>query len=164
MEGNNQKAIDILNGLVQISNDRISGYHQASHETADESLEQLFTGILNESVNFAETLGAYIRDMGGQPAVGGTTTGNIHQAWMNFKTALLGNDRKALLASCEFGDKSAVETYDVALKSDEIRQNEELKGVLLRQKIAIENSLKIIQTLNLGTNSTRAEPDTLKIT
>ncbi|WP_428653152.1 ferritin-like domain-containing protein [Runella sp.] len=163
MERPNQNVINTLNELVQINNDRIAGYHQASHETKDGDLEQLFTSMLNESVNFAETLGAYIREMGGEPATGGTTGGHIHQAWLDFKTALTGNNRIGLLESCEFGDKSAIEAYITALKEEAIQQDEELKGVLFRQQAAIESSLKIIQTLTPRTNSTQAEQAALKI-
>lgn len=163
MERNNQTVIDILNGLVQINNDRITGYHQATHETTQEDLEQLFTSMLNESVNFAETLAAYIKEMGGEPAVSGTATGAIHQAWLRFKEALTGNDRTALLESCEFGDKAAIEAYEAALQNDAVQQNEELKGVLVRQQSDIQSSLKILQTLTPRTNTTQAEQDALKL-
>lgn len=163
MERNTQKVIDILNGLVQINNDRITGYHQAAHETKQEDLEQLFTSMLNESVNFAETLSAYIKEMGGEPAVSGTATGAIHQAWLRFKEALTGNDRTALLESCEFGDKAAIEAYETALHAEVIQQDEELKGVLLRQQTDIQSSVKIIQTLTPRINTTQAEQAALKL-
>lgn len=163
MERNTQKVIDILNGLVQINNDRITGYHQATHETTQEDLEKLFTSMLNESVNFAETLAAYIKEMGGEPAVSGTAPGIIHQAWLRFKEALTGNDRTTLLESCEFGDKAAIEAYEAALQNDAIQQDEELKGVLVRQQSDIQSSLKILQTLTPRTNTTQAEQDALKL-
>ncbi len=163
MNPNQQDIIDILNGLIQINNDRIAGYHQASLETKDGDLEQLFTSRLNESINFSETLSAYIKEMGGEPALGGTTGGIIHRSWLNFKAALQQQDRTALLESCEFGDKSAIEAYENALNEGSILANEELKGVLLRQQADIQSSLKIIQTLTPRTNSTQAEQDALKL-
>lgn len=163
MNPNQQDIIGILNGLVQINNDRIVGYHQASLETKDADLEQLFTSRLNESINFSETLSAYIKDMGGEPALGGTTAGIIHRTWLNFKAALQQHDRIALLESCEFGDKSAIEAYEKALNDESIKADDELKGVLLRQQADIESSLKIIQTLTPRTNSTQAEQDALKL-
>lgn len=163
MERNNQQVIDILNGLVKINNDRITGYHQASQETKAEDLEQLFTSMLNESVNFSETLAAYIKEMGGEPSVHGTATGAIHQAWIKFKEALTGNDRTALLESCEFGDQAAIEAYETALHNEAIQEHEELKGVLVRQQADIQSSLKIIQTLTPRTTTTQAEQAALKL-
>lgn len=161
MKGKNQKIVDILNGLVQINNDRIVGYHQASQETKDTDLEQLFTSMLNESINFAENLEAYIKELGGQSTSKGTTKGKIHQAWLNFTAALLGNDRDALLTSCEFGDKAAIEAYEAALQTKEIQQHEELSGVLLRQQENIESSIKIIKTLHR--RNTEAEQNALNL-
>jgi uncharacterized protein (TIGR02284 family) len=163
MEGENQKIISVLNGLVQINNDRIAGYHQASQETKDSDLEQFFTSMLNESVNFAENLEAYIKELGGQPTVSRTAKGKIHQAWLNFKAALPGNDREGLLSSCEFGDKAAIEVYEAALKTKEIQRHEELTGVLLRQKVTIENSIEIIKTLHQRINSAEAERNALNL-
>lgn len=163
MEGENQKKVDILNGLIQINNDRIVGYHQASQVTKDIDLEQLFTTMLNESINFAENLEAYIKDLGGQPTSKRTTKGKIHQAWLSFTAALSGNDRDGLLTSCELGDKAAVEAYEAVLKAKEIQQQEELAGVLLRQKDSIENSIEIINTLHLRTNNVEARQDALNI-
>lgn len=163
MEGENQKIIDILNGLVQINNDRIVGYHQVSQNIKDADLEQLFTGMLNESINFAENLEAYIKDLGGQPTSKGTTKGKIHQSWLTITEALLGNDRDALLTSCEFGDKSAIEVYEAALKTEEIQQNEELTGVLQRQQANIESSIKIIKSLHHRITGTEAEQDALNL-
>jgi uncharacterized protein (TIGR02284 family) len=163
MEGKNQKIITILNGLVQINNDRIAGYHQASQETKDSELEQFFTSMLNESVNFAENLEAYIKDLGGQPTVSGTAKGKIHQAWLNFKAALPGNNREELLSSCEFGDKAAIEAYEAALQIKEIRQNEEITGVLLRQQASIESSIEIIKTLHPRITDTETEQNTFNL-
>lgn len=163
MNSNQQDIIAILNGLIQINNDRIAGYHQASLETREGDLEQLFTSRLNESINFSETLSAYVKERGGEPALGGTTAGVIHRTWLNFKAALQQHDRIALLESCEFGDQAAIEAYENALDDGFIKANEELKGVLLRQQADIESSLKIIQTLTPRTNSTQAEQDALKL-
>lgn len=162
MESNTQKVIDILNGLVQINNDRIAGYHLATNETKQEDLNLLFTSMLNESINYAETLAAYIKEMGGEPAVSGTTTGAIHQAWLKFKEAITGNDQTALLESCKFGDQAAIEAYETALGEEHILQNEELKGVLLRQQSDIQSSLKTLQTLT-GTNTTPVEQAAIKL-
>lgn len=163
MEGKNQKIIDILDRLVQINNDRISNYHQASQHTKDIELEQFFTSMLNESINFAENLEAYSKELGGQPTSKGTTQGQIHQAWLNFTAALLGNDRESLLTSCEVGDKATIEAYQEALQTKEIEENEELRGVLMRQQANLESSLKIIKTLHSRTNSTQEEQDAFKL-
>ncbi|MEZ4900983.1 MAG: PA2169 family four-helix-bundle protein [Spirosomataceae bacterium] len=154
--------MDALNGLIRINNDRISGYQKASKETKDEDLKILFSGMLNESVNFAENLAGYVQELGGEATQEGTIGGNVHQAWLNFKSALLGHDREAILNSCEFGDKAAIEAYQTAMNLDAIQHHTELQGVLLRQCANLQSSLKIIESVNIRMKSNRAEQETLE--
>lgn len=154
--------IEALNGLIRINNDRISGYQQAAKETKDEDLQVLFSSMLNESVNFAENLAGYVRELGGQPTMEGTIGGNIHQTWLNFKSALMGNDRDAILNSCEFGDKTAIEAYQAAMKLETVQYHTELQGVLLRQCANLQSSLKIIESVNIRMKSNDAERETLE--
>lgn len=154
--------IEALNGLIRINNDRISGYQQAAKETKDEDLQVLFSSMLNESVNFAENLAGYVRELGGQPTMEGTIGGNIHQTWLNFKSALMGHDRDAILNSCEFGDKTAIEAYQAAMKLETVQYHTELQGVLLRQCANLQSSLKIIESVNIRMKSNDAERETLE--
>ena len=159
----NEEMADTLNGLVKINNDRMTGYQQVATEIDDTSLRVVFENMVNESVNFAENLGAYVRDFGGTPVTGGTLAGTIHQGWINVKDALVGNNREAMLESCEFGDKAAIEAYETALATDAITQNSELKTVLNGQKSSITQSLQVIKSISRSktATNTQAERQTL---
>ncbi|MBB3839905.1 uncharacterized protein (TIGR02284 family) [Runella defluvii] len=152
-----------LNELLRINNDRLSGYQIAASDTKDEGLKVIFSSMYNESVNFAETLAAYIREAGEIPANEGTLVGILHQAWLNFKAAVVGNDRNGILSSCEFGDEAAIEAYQAALEVEDIQANAEIKGVLLGQKGSIEQSLKVIQSLHHSQAANTYEQETMKL-
>ena len=73
------------------------------------------------------------------PAEGTTTKGKIYRVWMDVKATFSGKDRKAILASCEFGEDAAQKAYDSALASDadlpvEIRQ------LIMDQKTSLKKS------------------------
>jgi len=159
----NEVKTRVLNELLRLNNDRLSGYQIAASDTKDEDLKVIFSSMYNESVNFAETLAAYVREMGETPANEGTLAGTLHQAWLNFKAAIVGNDRNAILSSCEFGDQAAIEAYEAALEVDDIQATEEIKGVLLGQKAGIEQSLKVIQSLHHSQSSNKDEQETMKL-
>lgn len=125
----NQAAVDVLNGLIHVNNNHILGYQQVSKETKDEDLQMVFSAMLNESVNFAENLGGYVRAMGGEVAIERVMEGSVHRAWLNVKTI--------------------IESYDTALKMDEIQQHPELICALKRQKSILEESLKILENISL---------------
>ncbi len=144
----NEAVADVLNGLIKINNDRITGYKLVETDMIGQTLQGTFESMMNESVNFAENLGPYVRDFGGTPATDGTLAGSIHQGWINVKTAILGKDREAILNSCEFGDKAAIEAYEAALQTDEIKNHAELSSVLVRQRASLAQSLRVIENIN----------------
>ena len=158
----NEAIADTLNGLVKINNNRVEGYQKVAEEIKDESLRVVFDNMVNESVNFAENLGKYVRDFGGTPATEGTLAGIIHKGWLNIKDAVSGSDREALLGSCEFGDKAAIEAYETALATDAMVQQSELRDVLNGQKSSLEQSLRVIQSINRSKTNTEAERETLE--
>ncbi len=105
------KTIDLLNKLVEINNDRIEGYNKASEETKDQDLKSLFSELAQNSRKCRSALADEITRLGGQPTDGTTTSGKFYRAWMDVKSALSGNERQAVLNSCEFGEDAAVDTY-----------------------------------------------------
>jgi uncharacterized protein (TIGR02284 family) len=117
MENNNQTAIDVLNTLVEINNDRIEGYQTASKETEDRDLKNLFSQLSQTSRICKQELSNEITKLGGTPTADTKIIGKFFRAWMDVKAALTGNNRKVILDSCEFGEDKALKTYDNALKT-----------------------------------------------
>lgn len=113
-----EKTIDALNKLVEINNDRIEGYEKASENTEERDLKELFSKFVQTSRNCQRELITEIQKFGGKAIEGTTTSGKFFRTWMDFKSALTGKDRKAILNSCEYGEESADETYKEVL-SDE---------------------------------------------
>lgn len=108
----NQKTIDALNELVEINNDRVEGYETASQEAKSADLKSLFFELSKTShTNLAE-LRAEVARLGGKPEEGTRVTGKFFRAWMDVKAALTGDDRGAILSSCEFGEDKALATYE----------------------------------------------------
>jgi uncharacterized protein (TIGR02284 family) len=112
-----------LNKLVTINNDRIEGYERAANETKDSELKQLFTKFASQSRRFNNELSTEVRNAGGTVETGTTTSGKFYRAWMDIKAAISGKDRKAILASCEFGEDVAKDTYKEILEDNHLPVN-----------------------------------------
>jgi uncharacterized protein (TIGR02284 family) len=111
----------VLNELVEINNDRVAGYEQASKETDDATLKNLFSSLGQTSRKCREELAAEVQKMGGTPKEGTATSGKLYRIWMDVKAALTNKDRKTILSSCEFGEDVAVKAYEEALqKTDDL--------------------------------------------
>jgi uncharacterized protein (TIGR02284 family) len=128
----NEKIVDLLNQLVQINNDRIEGYERAAKETTDLELKSLFTSMASNSRLLKSELSSEVTNRGEKPTESTTNSGKVFRVWMDFKASLTGKDQKAILNSCEFGEDSALETYDSVLKSDDLPQN--LKQLIINQR------------------------------
>ena len=54
----NEKLIEVLNGLIEINNDRVNGYEKAVDETQDLALDlkTIFNGMATESRRYSGEL------------------------------------------------------------------------------------------------------------
>ncbi len=123
METEKAEVATELNKLVTINNDRTEGYQKAAEETKDGELKQLFTKFATQSRRFNSELSSEVSKAGGKPETGTTTSGKFYRAWMDIKAALSGKDRKAVLASCEFGEDVAKDTYKELLEDNHLPEN-----------------------------------------
>lgn len=130
----NEKSIEVLNSILQINNDRIEGYETASKETVDVDLKTLFSGFINTSEQCKKNLEAGVRELGGEATESTRVTGKFFRVWMDVKAALTGNDRKAILNSCEYGEQAAQDVYEKVLTDELENLNAAQQTMLAAQK------------------------------
>jgi uncharacterized protein (TIGR02284 family) len=137
----NEKTYEVLNDLVQINNDRIEGYERAAKETAteDADLRSLFLSMASESRRYVNELSQHVTKVGKEPAEGTTARGKIYRAWMDVKATFAGKGRKAILASCEYGEDAAQKAYDEALATD-AELPTEIRQLITDQKSSLRKS------------------------
>jgi uncharacterized protein (TIGR02284 family) len=115
-----QKTATAIKDLIVINNDRYEGYKTAAEETKDADLKSMFTEFSLQSKGFAQELRQFVPDYKEQPKNDETkNTGKLYRVWMDIKAAMTGNDRKAILSSCEFGEDVAKKHYKEALEHTE---------------------------------------------
>ena len=129
-----EKTIDVLNTVIEINNDRIEGYETALKETEEAEFKSLFAQFAYTSQKCNSQLIDEVQKLGGTPAEGTKVSGKFFRVWMDVKAALTGNDREAILNSCEYGEEVAQETYENALNEHSDHLTSEQK-VLLRQQL-----------------------------
>lgn len=132
------KPTEAINDLIEINNDRIEGYEKASNHTEDPDLRTIFTNMAMQSRRFVGELRERVNREGDNPAEGTTLKGKIYRVWMDVKDKFSGDDRKAVLASCEFGEDAAQQAYDSVLKDDTVAGD--LRLVVENQKKSLRES------------------------
>ncbi|HEX5154636.1 MAG TPA: PA2169 family four-helix-bundle protein [Parafilimonas sp.] len=135
---NKQNLAEVLNDLIQINNDRITGYEKALKELkdGDTDLRDIFLSYIDQSRNLRNVLGTEVQNLGVKMDEGTTASGKIYRAWMDVKALFTGKDRQTILNNCEYGEDAAQKAYKDALKTDGLpaylfalinRQKEDLK-------------------------------------
>jgi uncharacterized protein (TIGR02284 family) len=99
-----------------------------------------------ESRSYVTDLSKYVVASGDEPTNKTMLSGKIYRAWMDVKATFSGKDRKAILASCEFGEDAAQKAYDSALSSD-AELPTEVRQLIMDQKTSLKKSHDRIKAL-----------------
>lgn len=136
----NNNAIDVLNDLIRINNDRIEGYEKAIKDVAgDASLLSVFSGYAEQSRKYASELRRMVSEQGGEPTEDSTTSGKIYRLWMDLRQAVSASESSSALDLCEYGEDAAQKAYKEAL-SDESGLPADIVAVITMQKAALRNA------------------------
>lgn len=111
---------ETLRDLIRINNDRVTGYSKAATQTDDQDLQSLFSQLAQQSRQFSSELRSLVSDSDKNVTDETTTAGKIYRTWMDVKATFGGDDRKGVLASCEFGEDAAQRAYKDALNEDDL--------------------------------------------
>jgi uncharacterized protein (TIGR02284 family) len=144
----NEKTAEVLNDLIRINNDRIAGYEKAvkETETKDVDLQAVFRQMGAESRSYVNDLSKHVATSGKKVETDTTVAGKIYRTWMDVKATFTGNDRKAILASCEYGEDAAQKAYDTALSTD-AELSTEIRQLIMDQKTSLKRSHDIIKKM-----------------
>lgn len=116
-----EKTTKALRRLVIINNDRFEGYQDAAKHAEDSDLKTLFEKYSLQSKKFGNEIEMIIPDLSDDTPTSEETknSGKLFRTWMEIKDNLAPNNRKAVLASCEFGEDAAKKEYDRVLEDTE---------------------------------------------
>lgn len=144
----NKKIITVLNDLIKINIDRITGYEKAINDlpATEVMLKTVFNQVSEDSQDIKSQLTEKVNALGGEPASERTVPGAIYQAWMDVKATFSGHDTGATLEACEFGEDAAQRAYKAALKASEDDFPADIKHMITSQKNLLKMSHDLIKT------------------
>ena len=127
---------ETLRDLIRINNDRVTGYSKAATQSDDQELQSLFSQLAQQSRQFASELRSSVSDKNVTDET--TTAGKIYRTWMDVKATFGGDDRKGILASCEFGEDAAQKAYKEALEEDDLTPD--VRATIEQQKATLRQA------------------------
>lgn len=118
MLATDQKPVEILNELIVINNDRMEGYDYAAKEADVSVLKDLFSRLTETSACCKKELMNEVYKLGGTPADGINSGGDMQKAWEEVKNALIYKDHLTLLKSCNLEETVVIKSYAEALQNE----------------------------------------------
>jgi uncharacterized protein (TIGR02284 family) len=154
-----EKAVDVINDLIKINNDRVAGFEKAGTDLEEDNkyLVAIFNKLAGESQQYVVELTG-IAQQYGEAADGTSTSGDLHRAWIDIKATFTGSDLLAILSECERGEDAAKSAYRDAL-DPENDLSPELVDILQRQQRGITEGHDLIKSLRdqVETNGDRQD-------
>jgi uncharacterized protein (TIGR02284 family) len=144
---NTRETIEVLNDLIQINNDRITGYEKAIRETKpeDDDLKILYATMIAEGHRNKIALATEVQALGAEIEQGTTTSGKIYRVWMELKAIFTGNSRMTILANCEAVEDATQRAYHAGLEHKGLPAY--IRELLVRQKEALQSNHDEIRML-----------------
>jgi len=132
------KAFRAINDLVETCKDGMKGYQTAAESVENPQIKSELSNFSQQRAQFASELETQARQIGLNTRQEGTiegaaldVAGAVHRGWINLKSALSGNDSRAVLNECENGDAAALKTYEEALRVETLPPT--IKNVIEKQ-------------------------------
>ncbi|WP_372826670.1 PA2169 family four-helix-bundle protein [Polaromonas sp.] len=112
----NDDVVDTLNNLLESGRDGEFGYTECAEHVQAQDIKTLLLRHADECRGAAAELARQVRELGGEPDEGGTTSGALHRGWVSVRGKLSGYTDLAMLEECERGEDTALARYRKALK------------------------------------------------
>src|SRR5437868_6237407 len=110
----NEKAIKVLNNLIETNLDRIKGYETAAGDSDDLVVKNICNSYASQSRGFKVALDTLVKELGGKSQESSSAACTVYRVWMSVKHTA-SDSKKSILSSCEFGEDAAVKNYEDAL-------------------------------------------------
>lgn len=114
----NDEIISTLNDLIETCKDGEEGFRTCASDIGEPQLKSFFSNRAQSCAHAAQELQQMVRSYGGNPETSSGLGGAIHRRWVDIKSAIMGQDDKAILKECERGEDVAVASYRRALEKN----------------------------------------------
>ncbi len=144
---NSKETVEVLNDLVRINNDRITGYERAIRETKpeDDDLKIFYATMIAESHRNKIALANELQALGAEIEQGTSTSGKIYRAWVEVRAIFTGHSRHTILANCQAAEDSTQQAYQSALEHNTLPAY--IRELLVRQEEALRSNHDEIRAL-----------------
>ena len=103
-----------INDMIEVLNDGIAFYQEASQEVARPDLKALFTRMVTTKKQIAVDLAAAIQSLGDKPATSGTFAGSLRKLYAEMRTKMTSDKNHEYVAQLEEFEDRILHTFEAA--------------------------------------------------
>lgn len=112
------QTIKVLNELISVCLDGIKGFRDAYEHAKDAEVRSVLSELAKDRESIVFAFQTEVRDLGGTPKEEGSLLGVAHRLYMDLKSAVSGDDRKAILDEVQRGEEYTLSKFQEALNKD----------------------------------------------
>ncbi|MGO4169522.1 PA2169 family four-helix-bundle protein [Novosphingobium sp. YAF33] len=116
----NSHDISTLNSLIATTIDSVDGYSEAVKDSKSARFGSLFTSRASERREIASRLQQEVNRLGGKAEDDGTVLAGAHRMFLNLKSAVTGQDDKAIINEVEAGEDHIKAKFEDAIADREL--------------------------------------------
>lgn len=146
-EASHKKLVTLLTNLLEKNYDAEKGYKKAIEHTKKRELKLFFRNQAAQRNHFVTELDRQIHLLNEHPKTetNGSTLGNIHRFWIDFKTSWSKNDDEAIIEECLRGEKASLKEYEEKIAKNILPPG--IKAMLEKQRDVIRETITEIKIL-----------------
>jgi uncharacterized protein (TIGR02284 family) len=120
MESASERAVKVLNDLIETTLDSAHGYEEAAETIKDGQLKTMFAERSRRRMELGRELQAEVRTFGGEPKDDQSMAGKLHNKFVDLKGAITGGDTKAVINEVERGEDVIKGKFEKAMSDQDL--------------------------------------------
>ncbi len=116
----NDRAVHVLNSLIETTLDSAHGYRKAAEGAENPEFKAMFTERAGKREELSRRLQQEVRSFGGEPEDDQSLMGRIHNKFAEMRGDLMGRDDKGVIDEVERGEDVIKAKFEAATRDDDL--------------------------------------------
>lgn len=120
MQTDNDRAVKVLNGLIETTLDSANGYRHAAEGASNPEFKTMFSERAGKREALCMRLQQEVRSFGGEAEDDQSLLGRIHNKFAEVRGELMGRDDKGVIDEVERGEDVIKARFEKATRDDDL--------------------------------------------
>ena len=120
MQASNERAVKVLNSLIETTLDSANGYRDAADATDNPEFKTMFAARSAKRLELTRQLQQEVRSFGGKPEDDQSVLGKVHNKFTELKAKVTGSSDKSVIDEVERGEDVIKAKFEKAKEQEDL--------------------------------------------